>query len=176
MISFKLIPVILFVLLSNGIDGQTLNSNFEALLDSNNMRFEAPEGYQEITPIKNNALNYEKAFKHPTEDFEVRYAVRHHNSETFRTSFEMTLENISGQKQKEYTVFNQEAVDKEFGADQGATYMVQPVPEFSSTYKYCLVVGVFKQGEGDAFMFYLANDNNLIPQLMKPIFGALQFN
>lgn len=175
MAKFYPIVFLAFILSSLSTNAQQNAPDFEDLLDSNCMIFKKPKGFKKVSPVKNNAMNYEKAFKHKKADFEVRYAIRHHDSDAFRTSFEMTLTNISGQNHSDYTVFNKESVYKEFGADNGATYMISPIEAFSKDYKYCLVVGIFKQGKGDAFIFYLSNDNTVIPELMKPIFGALQF-
>lgn len=151
------------------------NDFFQTLLDSTNMAFEPPEGFIEIEPIPNRQMNYEKAYKHPTERFEVRYAIRHHDFEFYVSMFEMTALNISGGQLPEYTGFNPEAVKEEFGADAGATVMVQVGEEFGQDYQYCLFVYLFKKGVGDGYIFYLADDNTIIPDLMNPIFHALRF-
>lgn len=149
--------------------------SFESLLDSTNMTFEIPEGLIEIDPIENRQMNYEKAYKHPTERFEVRYAIRRHDMGIYKSIFEMTVLNISGGQLPEYTPFGSQAVKSEFGADAGATVMVQVGEEFGQDYKYCLLVYIFKQGLGDAYMFYLADDNTVISKHMDAIFHALRF-
>jgi len=57
----------------------------------------------------------------------------------------------------------------------GASFMVNPVPEFANGYKYCLIVDVYKKGVGEVYMMYLADDNTIIADLMGPIFRAIQF-
>ena len=104
--------------------------SFESLLDSNNMVFEIPEGFIEIDPIENRQMNYEKAYKHPTERFEVRYAIRRHEKGFYKSLFEMTVLNISGGQLPEYTPFGSQAVKSEFGADAGATVLVLVGEEF----------------------------------------------
>ncbi len=148
---------------------------FESLLDSNQMVFEAPEGLIEITPIENRQMNYEKAFKHPTERFEVRYAIRSHDFGFFKQLFEVTVLNISGGQLPEYSVFDSGAVKAEFGADAGATVMVQVGEEFGQDYAYCLLVYIHKKGMGDGYIFYLGDDPELISELMEPHFHALRF-
>lgn len=149
---------------------------FESLLDSNQMVFEAPEGLIEITPIENRQMNYEKAFKHPTERFEVRYAIRSHDFGFFKQLFEVTVLNISGGQLPEYSVFDSGAVKAEFGADSGATVMVQVGEEFGQDYAYCLLVYIHKKGMGDGYIFYLGDDPELISELMEPHFHALRFD
>lgn len=149
--------------------------SFESLLDSNNMVFEIPEGLIEIDPIENRQMNYEKAYKHPTERFEVRYAIRSHEMGIYKALFEMTVLNISGGQLPEYTPFGSAAVKSEFGADAGATVMVEVGEEFGQDYTYCLFVYIHKTGVGDGYMFYLADDNKIISEHMDPIFHALRF-
>jgi hypothetical protein len=83
--------------------------------------------------------------------------------------------NISGGQLPEYSTFNPEAVQKEFGADYGATVMVEVGEEFGQDYVYCLLVFIHKKGIGDAYIFYLADEPQLIPELMKPLFHSLKF-
>jgi len=148
---------------------------FENLLDSNNMTFEVPKNYIEIEPIKNRQMNYEKAYKHPTERFEVRYAIRNQDFGFYKQIFEMTVLNISGGQLPEYNSFGTEAVKSEFGANAGMTVMVQVGEEFGQDYKYCLLVYIHKKGVGDGYIFYLADKKEIISDLMMPIFHALKF-
>jgi hypothetical protein len=148
---------------------------FVDLLDSADMIFEAPKGYIEIDPIQNKQMNYEKAYKHPKEKFEVRYAIRRHNFGWYHQMFEMTALNISGGRLPEYTNFGTEAVKKEFNADAGCTVGLELIEEFGQDYKYCLLVYIYKKGIGDGYIFYMADDNKIITDLMMPIFHALKF-
>jgi hypothetical protein len=152
-----------------------LSWSFESLLDSNRMEFETPKGFIEIAPINNRQMNYEKAFKHPTQRFEVRYAIRSHDFGFYKQLFEMTVLNISGGQLPEYSVFGTEDVKAEFEADAGATVMVQVGEEFGQDYKYCLLVYIHKKGVGDGYIFYLADDPEIMLDLMNPIFHALKF-
>ncbi|MEM6265752.1 MAG: hypothetical protein AAGI38_24840 [Bacteroidota bacterium] len=159
---------------STAVDS-TVTGAFQSLLEANNMEFETPQGFVEIDVIENQQMNYEKAFKHPSEKFEVRYAIRNHNFGFFQQMFEMTVLNISGGQLPDYTPFGTEAVKSEFGADAGATVLVQVGEEFGQEYKYCLLVYIYKKGVGDGYIFYLADDKDKIPDLMMPIFHALTF-
>ncbi|MFT6923446.1 MAG: hypothetical protein ACJA1C_002459 [Crocinitomicaceae bacterium] len=159
------------------IDTTTVTEiTFEDLLEWNMMEFTAPEGLIEILPIENRQMNYEKAFKHPTKRFEVRYAIRNQDIGFYQQIFEMTVLNISGGQLPEYSPFGTEAVKEEFNADAGATVMVQAGSEFGQDYKYCLLVYIYKKGVGDGYVFYMADDNALILEMMNPIFHALKFS
>lgn len=157
-------------------DSTSNEVTFEMLIDSNNMVFSRPKGYIEIPTIHNRQMHYEKAFKHPTERFEVRYAIRNHNFGWYRQMFEMTVLNISGGQLPEYTKFDTNAVKEEFNADAGCVVTVVPGKEFGQEYKFCTLVYLFKNGVGDGYIFYMADDNNLISELMDPIFYSLKFD
>ncbi|MGB4849830.1 MAG: hypothetical protein WBP41_18030 [Saprospiraceae bacterium] len=148
---------------------------FEALLKLNNMTFNAPRGYIELKPINNGQMEYEAAYKNPSEKFEVRYAIRNHDYNYPKQIFEMTVLNISGGFLPTYTTFTLRSVKKEFGASEGATVVVEPVKEFGSDYKYCLLVYIHKKDVGDGYIFYLADNIEIINRLMEPIFHALRF-
>ena len=53
--------------------------------------------------------------------------------------------------------------------------MVEVGEEFGQDYVYCLLVFIHKKGIGDAYIFYLADEPQLIPELMKPLFHSLKF-
>jgi hypothetical protein len=123
------------------IDTNTVTEiTFEDLLEWNKMEFIVPEGLIETLPLENMQMNYEKAYKHPTKRFEVRYAIRNHDTGFYKQIFEMTVLNISGGQLPEYSQFGTEAVKEEFNADAGATVMVEVGSEFGQDYKYCLFV------------------------------------
>ena len=158
------------------LDSDTVEEvTFEMLLDSNNMIFVAPVGFIETEPKQNGQMNYEKSYKHPTEKFEVRYAIRKHNFGWYKQMFEMTAKNISGGSLPEYTNFGTDAVKREFNADAGCVITLIATSEFAQGYKYCLFVYIYKKGIGDGYVFYMADDNEIIPDLMMPIFHALKF-
>ena len=149
--------------------------SFQSLLDSSGMEFTPPQDFIEIQTIKNRQMNYEKAYKHPSKEFEVRYAIRNHDFEFYQQIFEMTVLNISGGQLPDYTFFNPNSVKTEFGADAGATVLVEVGEEFGQDYKYCLLVYIHKKGVGDGYIFYLADDNNELNESMFPIFHSLKF-
>ncbi|MCR9171392.1 MAG: hypothetical protein NXI10_02800 [bacterium] len=148
---------------------------FEDILDSMNMTFIAPKNMEETAPIENRQMNYEKAYRDTAARFEVRYALRRHNMGFIPQIFEATTLNISGGHLPEYSIFGSEAVKNEFGADGGATVGVPVGTEFGQEYQYCLLVYIHKTGIGDAYMFYLADDQSIIGDRMSPLFHNLRF-
>lgn len=149
--------------------------SFEQLLDSAGMVFTPPAGYIETKPVHNMQMNYEKAYKHPKEKLEIRWAIRLHPYKFFEQMFMVTVLNISGGQLPEHTSFNPDAAREEFGADGGATVFVSPGKEFGMGYKYCLFVYIYKAGIGDAYLFYLANDRELINEHMMDGFYSLKY-
>ena len=173
------LSIFFFVFFGHIAFSQTTSSDslFQELLDANHMEFTAPNSYKEIDCIENRQMNYERAYKHPKEKFEVRYAIRSHDLEIAPSVFQATVMNISGEQlpKRHHYPMNPEAVQKELGADYGATVMVEVGEEFGQDYVYCLLVFIHKKGIGDAYIFYLADDPALIPELMRPIFHSLNF-
>ena len=174
-----------------------LPKEFVELLDRAKMKFTEPNGYKRNDPIENEQMNYELAYKHSNKRFEVRYAIRPmdnllkeynareknknkgdiniHPNKWYKNVFEATILNISGGQLPEYSIFDKEAVKKEFNADWGATVGVTVGKEFGQDYKYCLVVFIHKDNLGDAYVFYLYDDKDLIGEEMMPIFHSLKF-
>ena len=174
-----------------------LPKTFTQLLTRAKMTFEAPAGLTQTDPIENKQMNWELAYKHATKKFEVRYAIRPmddalkvyeereankkegdiniHPNKWYRSTFEMTVLNISGGQLPEYTVFDAQAVKKEFNADWGATTSVEVVEEFGKGYTFCLFVFIHKENLGDGYIFYMADEADVISEEMGAIFHALKF-
>jgi hypothetical protein len=64
--------------------------------------------------------------------------------------------------------FPSSAIKAEFGADWGATDLIQPGPEFGQTYKHCVLVGLHKDGAADAYCFFLFDNQK---DLAEVVFG-----
>ncbi len=170
---------------------------FEQCVARANMAFKPPEGYIEVPPIENEEMNWDKGYKHPHKQFEVRYRVwpldsllmEFHEKENHKkpgdininpnkwhkSAFEVTLLNISGGILPEYTKFDSLAVAQEFNANWGATATVEVGEEFGQKYQYCLFVMIHKDDLGDGYIFYLADEKETISEEMFPIFHALTF-
>lgn len=178
----------------------TLPKGFAQLLDRAHMSFLYPEGLVGVPCIENAQMNYDFALKYPDHNFEVRYAVRpldslliQYNEEASKGAttinpnqwcdamFKATLLNIgmggpATGELPEISAFPAEAVRGEFGADWGAVAFVMLGPEFGgSTYKYCLAMTIHRDNVGDAYIFYLSDDNQTMSNLMEKPFHALQF-
>lgn len=76
--------------------------------------------------------------------------------------------------------FPSAAVKAEFGADWGATELIQPGPDFGQTYRHCMLVGLHKNGAADAYCFYLFDDQKELTNVIfgdptKAVFHSLRF-
>ncbi|MCB0396971.1 MAG: hypothetical protein KDD36_09975 [Flavobacteriales bacterium] len=161
------------------------------------MVFTPPDGLKPVSPIANDQMNWEAAYRHPRKKFEVRYAIRPmdhqleeyetaeqnkkegdvniHPNKWFRQVFEMTVLNVSGGQLPDYAIFSSDAVKKEFNGDWGATVTIPPKGDFAGGYKFCLFVFIHKDDKGDGYVFYMADDKDLLLESMKPIFHSLKF-
>jgi hypothetical protein len=148
---------------------------FEAIYDGMGMTFAVPAGYMEVAPISNGQFNWDRAYAHPTERFEVRYGLRPDAPDIGEAMVQMTLLNISGGEEIPYNFFPTGAVQQEFGADWGTVANVPVIAEFGGTFTRCLFIFLHNEGEGDAYAFFMADDPDRIPALMEPIFHNLRF-
>lgn len=188
-----LLPFLLLSALS--ISAQT--TYFDSLLMRAHLVFEAPKDFIPTEPIENGQMNWEASYKHPTLDFEVRYAIRPmdvlleeyagferekkegdiliHPNSLFASLYKVTLLNISGGQMVRHSEFHPEAVREEFNADWGAVAGTTTGAEFGQGYEYCLFVMLHKQNLGEAYIFFMADDSDLILKEMEPIFHNLRF-
>ncbi len=197
MTAMKIFNTIFVAILLLSFRSDNLPTDFQALLTRAQMTFDAPPKLVMQECIENRQMNYEYALKHPKKKFEIRYAIRPldiqiekykeweknkkpgdisiHPNKLYNPMLQATLLNISGGQLPDINVFGQAAVAKEFNADWGATAFVSLDKEFGQDYKYCLVVALHKENVADAYIFYLANDRNVILKNMEPAFHALRF-
>lgn len=191
----KTIAFLLFAL-STAFAQQTPSQTFKDLLKRGKMKFEMPSLYQIIPTYDNPHMNYELALEYPMMEMEVRYAIRPLDSylkeykafkkrnnpseqmvepnALYQSLFIATVANISGEF-PEYQEFPPTAVKNEFNADWGATAFVSVRPEFGQKYKYCLVVAIHKDNVGEAYIFFMANDNEVISNHLMTAFHSLSF-
>ncbi len=193
----KIINTFFVAILLLSFRSDNLPTDFQALLTRAQMTFDAPPKLVMQESIDNRQINYEYALKHLKKKFEIRYAIRPldiqiekykeweknkkpgdisiHPNKLYNPMLQATLLNISGGQLPEINTFGKAAVAKEFNADWGATAFVSLDKEFGQDYKYCLVVALHKDNHADAYIFYLANDRNVILKNMEPVFHALRF-
>ncbi|PLX09867.1 MAG: hypothetical protein C0596_00875 [Marinilabiliales bacterium] len=170
-----------FLLRANAQDEITTDTvthyTFETLLDSTGMTFTPPKGFIEIEPVSNYKMNYQKAYKHPTENIEIRYTIVDHDLDWHFQFFLTTTYNISIPMAglPEYDKF--EAADmQELNADIGYLTMVMPNEEFAEGYSLCILFYMYKHLKGDAYVFYLFDDKEALDKILPDVFYNLRYN
>ena len=175
---------------------QALPTEFTDLLKRNKMKFEFPSLYKIVPTVDNPHMNTDLAIEFPLEEMEVRYAIhpldnyikeykaykkRKNPNESMadpnilaRPFLTASILNISGEF-VDYQEFPATSVKNEFNADWGATTMVIARPEFGQQYKYCLIIALHKDNVGDAYIFFLAKDNEVISRNLMTAFHSLKF-
>jgi len=173
-----------------------LPESFTDGLNRAQMTFDMPEGFTETEPIQNPHMLYEYALKHNTEKFEVRYAIRpidemlrsYKENEENKKEGDVNIDpntmseaiamavgfNISGNMPK-MGPFDADAVKREFNADKGYTTFVEAREGFDNGYKYCMMVCIFKENLGNAFYFYMADNQETLVKMMPGVFHTLKF-
>ena len=192
-----LFTVLLFITLT-AFKADNLPPLFSSLLTRAQMTFVAPEGYTEVQPVQNGQMNYEYALKYPGKNFEVRYAIRPLDTllqqflteeknkkpgdvnispnKLYSALYKATVLNIAGTGVlPQISAFDKTAVKNEFNADWGATSVCAPGGTFGKGYKYCLAIAIHKDNIGDAYCFYLGDNQQDMQSLIEPIFHALRF-
>jgi hypothetical protein len=174
-----------------------LPETFAKLLDRNKMTFAAPKDYTEVPVVENEQMDYEYAIKHKTANFEIRYAIRPldtelenyrqwektkkqgdimiHPDKLYEGLMDVTVLNISNGNIPAKETFPPDAVKKEFNADWGATTITTIGKEFGQDYKYCLMVALNKKGVGNAYIFFMSDDGQVISEHFDEAFHCLTF-
>lgn len=163
--------------------------------------FALPKDYIDVTPQKNRDMRYDFAIRHPSQKFEVRYALlptpkqllkedresaatRDKSGKLpidldklFLAEFHAILFNITQQSGTATPIrpFPAQAVHDEFAADSGAVAVSKMKSQFGTGYKECMIVGLHKNGVGDLYIFYLYDNASDAMPLEKGIFHALKF-
>ena len=193
----RLFILLLFTALT-AFKANNLPELFTAQLTRAQMTFTLPEGYTEVPLVKNSQMNYEFALKYPGKNFEVRYAIRPMDTlllqfaasekskkpgdvnispnKLYGALYQATVLNIAGTGVlPQISAFDKTAVKNEFNADWGATSVCVPGGAFGKGYKYCLAIAIHKDNIGDAYCFYLGDNQQDMQSLIEPIFHALKF-
>jgi hypothetical protein len=194
----KLVVFFLGISLLSGCSGKELPLKFIRLLDRANMIFYQPDGYNQIDSIKNNLMDWQLAYVHAYEKFEVRYMIKPmdkmlkeykefeakndsgqitvHPNKLYNSSFKSLLMDVSGGELPEYNVFSPAAAKNEFNADWGASATVNAGNGFGDGYKYCYIVSIHKDNIGDAYAYYFADNIDLLKKEVTKIVHNLKFN
>lgn len=162
------------------------------------MAFSKPDGYTKTTPIDNPHMTYGHAVKNDTAAFEVRYAIRpidevirlyeeglrdstkkivNPNTVSFyATSAVAVAYNISTE------IIGSGSLDDEklkhtWNADKGMLMWLKPRKEFGQDYSLCCMLCIYKEGKGNAYMFFTGNDADdiLLLSSRTEVFTSLKF-
>lgn len=195
--------VFLFVVSPSVYATDELPQYFKELLERTQMTFTMPEGYIETEQIKNPHMQWEYSIKHPTEKFEIRYAIR--PIDKMIKKFEEWKKNpkeggVKTDPRNIYPsiaasvaynigdgydiekvmsgliIFPAESVKKEFGADKGVHMTLLKVrKEFANDYNHCMMVAINKEDLGTAFCFFMFDDINILSSTLPLVFYSLRF-
>ncbi|MDW3193826.1 MAG: hypothetical protein R8G66_15750 [Cytophagales bacterium] len=149
----SLSTLLLIVIISSSLaqDREAFNN----ILESYSMTFNMPTGFSETATKENDDLYYYYAIKHDSLNIEIRYTFFFIQDELAREldSGEIAANpnkmyisltsvnqlNLSGGNEYQVTRFNPEAVQEEFGADDGGTTFFPLNSGFGEGYQYCVM-------------------------------------
>jgi hypothetical protein len=166
---------------------QSIPTEFSKLLESTNMQFTVPPGF-DIVPVRTNEdVVYNIALKSKTKKLEIRYRIipiREVNDKSGQQRNQVYLGmflamgmNVSGGTTPEYQMYPEGSVREEFGADAGATSVVSCDSDFGKGYAKCLISVIHRDDIGDAYVFYLFDAPQVIQSaiMTESIYHALRF-
>lgn len=166
------------LLFHNSVNAQNLPKKFQQLLNETHMRYSIPHGFTTTAIIENGDVAYDFAVKSKTKKLEIRYRIwpTKDNSMTNPMLITMAL-NISNGEAIEPQSYPPSSVKEEFGADNGSTVMVFTNSEFGKGYKACLIFVIHKNNIGDAYVFFLFDDPQILSEAIftDEIYHALKF-
>jgi hypothetical protein len=173
---------------------------FPKLAAQHGFTFVMPAGFSAVPIVANRDMSYDFAVRSADKALEVRYALRPLRKEDLKAyedfkkkppSRDVLLDpntgypaeilavalNIAGGGDaQEPKHFPPEAVKQEFGADDGLVTSVSNMRSaFGKGYRICTFFVIHKKNVGDAYVFFLANDENAFPKLAGPAFHSLVF-
>lgn len=170
--------------------GQELD-NFKTAAAEAGMTFTLPAGFKTVSDNRFGLI-----MRNPEQTLELRYVVsplaqevaeykrspanKVDPNKVYSSLIMVAAANVSGQPPDPNVAdhFPAEAVQAEFGADDGLTAFV-PIAdrEFSKDYKYCVISIVQKNDVGYAIIYALANDQDAFKNVYfrDEVFHALRF-
>ena len=178
-------------------NAELISSDFNKLLDEASMIYTQPNGFFDIPVTKNYDMSYDNAIKAKSKKLEIRYAIRPlgkmlerykvsqkdpksvmiNPNKSYQSMLRVIVFNISGGHldRARTTEYPQKHARAEFGADWGAAVIV-PLKSngFGKGYKNCLVVALHADNKADAYIFYLHDDESVLPLIMSN-FYTLKF-
>ena len=166
-------------------------SIFQQLLKEASIGFNSPEGYEDIKPVANSVMSYERALRHHSGKLEIRFMVRPlsrididyqdpHNAEPepnhlFPLLFEAITQALSSQGNTPNREYPPEQAQSYFNAEWAAAAVFDVDKQFSKDYTQALLIGIHKNEKADAYSLFLFNDYNQVKELIKSSLSTLAF-
>ncbi|WP_430402204.1 hypothetical protein [Fluviicola sp.] len=170
-------------------------SAFQKEIKAMGLEFNMPAGYEESEIKENGDLQYSFAIKNKTADFEVRYSVWSlkpeleeyekckkdpnclmvHPNKTYTGRIQANVLNMTGGQDWDIGAFPEQAVKREFNADNGGSSFFEFNCEFGKGYKYGQMIYLHKDNVADVIITYMSNDKDSHSDLMEVPFHAHTF-
>ena len=176
---------------AQSIAGQTEPQLFEQLLDEAGLRFTPSPDFTDLPGEANPVLSYEHALRHRSGGLELRFIIRPlarisidyndpHNAapepnHLFPLLFESITTGLSGGGRSHDSEYPQSQAQELFNADWAAASVFDVDPEFSSTYRQALLIGIHRNGKADAYTVFLYNEYSAVRELIQGALATLSF-
>ena len=174
------------------------DKEFRKQLSENDLVFSMPDDFTETIVKENRDLYYNYAIKYDKDTFEVRYTIfslkpvikefvdskddpnksildpnKYHSSMFLANILNVSQLGMDNVPQR--SSFPLDAVNKEFGADFGATSFFQANSQFAEGYNFCLMIVLHKKDVADVYVSFLGNNQKKFEEYMLKAFHSLQF-
>lgn len=196
--NFKFLVVIFLFLLTFSMHSQ-VSAKAKKLLKKNHLEFILPEGFAELTGVPNEEMDYDFAFQHGLDTFEVRYSIfplgpklkefkRNLKNPAIKVihpnfywveKYNENIRKLSKLDKSEVPIgrqISENAMNEEFNADAGAvTYFDIKSIYFAPEFDYCLMMVLHKNFEADVYISFLGNNRETIEIMALKMFHAIRF-
>ena len=165
------------------------DSTFSNLVNSNKLVFSKPVGFNSTSIKKNDNIFYQYAIKDENSNFEIRIFIKSFKQSSskkdqidynkFSYSFmSSTALNASGNvlpNIPQIDLFPEDAVQKDFNANWGATTAFVPKSEFGKGFNFCAFNCLRLNEVCEVYVFYMFDDAPNQQSLMEKSFLVMTF-
>ena len=164
---------------------------FHQLIEESGLRFVAPAGFTDIALEENPVLSYERAVRHASGALEIRYIIRPlgrlsidyndpHNAapepnHLFPLLFASLTNELSSGGNTPSSEYPQSQANELFNAGLASAAVFDVNPDFSTTYRQALLLGIHRDNQADAYSVFLFNEYSQVREAIQGALSSLSF-
>lgn len=176
------ISATLMLLWTTQVDAQP--ENFLLKLKDRGAFLSTPINFRSVPKEAESPVDYELAIEHPTEKYQLRFALFDASKEmskssdleeAFQVEFDRLIEKLNNSGTPVISRHLDAHEVPKFDAETGRYAMLRDLSPKFSKFKNCLVVGITKKNKAQLFLFHLFDDQKATQKLVQENFYDLRF-